>query len=98
MVCQGLGETLVKGGVLHIYYHTVDIIKCNLVCQAVGFILWRHGGHGNVSCPVSQQDDQRLHIRVQDTLTQQGLLSHIQPAERGVFPPTGYLPGRVVPA
>jgi hypothetical protein len=79
MVCQGLSQTLVEGGVLHIYHNTVYVIRSDLISQAVGFILWRHGGHGYVASTVGEQDYQGLNIRVQDALAQQGLMSHVEP-------------------
>lgn len=79
MICQRLCQTLIKGGVLHIDHHTVDAIRGNLFRQAMSFILRRHGRHGDVPCSIRQQDDQWLHVRVQDVLALQGLLRHVQP-------------------
>ncbi len=91
MVCQGLSQTLVEGGVLHIYHNTVYIIRSDLVSQAVGFILRRHGGHGYVTGTVGEQDYQGLNIRVQDALAQQGLMSHIEPGREGCFASDRYI-------
>src|SRR4030042_5713169 len=44
VVCHGLREALVEGGVFPIDHHTVDIVRGNLVRYAMGFILRRHGG------------------------------------------------------
>ncbi len=83
MVCQGLRQALVEGSVFHIDDHTVDVIEGDLVRQAVGFILRWHGGHGHVTGTIGEQDHQRLNIRVQDTLAQQGLMSHVKPGGEG---------------
>jgi len=80
-----LGQTLVEGGVFHIDDHTVDVIEGDLIRQAVGFILRWHGGHGHVTGTIGEQDHQWLNIRVQDTLAQQGLMSHVKPGGEGCF-------------
>ncbi len=68
MIRQGLRQTLVEGGVLHVNHHTVNGVRGNLVCQAMGFILRRHGGHRDVTRTIREQDYQGLNIWVQDPL------------------------------
>lgn len=79
MLRQGLRQPLIKRGMFHIDDHTADAFQRNLFGKLVCFFLrGQSPGHRNIACPIGEQNDQRLHIRMGETFLAHHLIGKKQ--------------------
>lgn len=81
---QTLRQTAVEDLLLHVDHNAVDLLVGEHPRQLFDLLRYRSAGHeGHVAGAVGQNDQQGLHIRVQDLLARDDLPGHLQASREG---------------